>query len=197
MLWCLSCLRPGDLAVCQGCVSTMRSAPWRRLECGIGVSSGLVHQGAARRLVLRLKYRGCREAAVMLPFLPSDALALVPIPRIYSRRLKYRSDPGFFWPARSPGVRACRPASPSVRACGVGRTPGWTARPAPPRAFDADGRPLGDWCWSTTWSPPAGPWGRRHRPWAAPWFWGGGHRNRLPLPRSGGLVFRRIRERGP
>ncbi len=26
---------------------------------------------------------------------------------------------------------------------------------------------------------------------------GGGHRNRLPLPRSGGLVFRRIRERGP
>jgi len=33
-------------------------------------------------------------AAVMHPLLPDDASALAPVPRIYSRRLKYRSDPG-------------------------------------------------------------------------------------------------------
>ncbi len=33
-------------------------------------------------------------AAVMAPLLPADASVLAPIPLIYSRRLKYRSDPG-------------------------------------------------------------------------------------------------------
>lgn len=77
----------------------MRPADPRRLDSGMRVSSALVHQGAARQLVLRLKYRGCREtaevlAAMMAPLLPSDAVALAPIPRIYLRRAKYRSDPG-------------------------------------------------------------------------------------------------------
>lgn len=99
MLWCLVCLRAGDLSVCRDCLRTMGPAPGRRLECGTEVSSALVHRGAARRLVLRLKYRGCREsaevlAAAMRPLLPPDAAALAPVPRIYSRRLKYRSDPG-------------------------------------------------------------------------------------------------------
>ena len=71
----------------------------RTLECGIGVSAALDHRAAARRLVLGLKYAGCRESAevlavAMYPLLPTDASALAPIPRIYSRRLKYRSDPG-------------------------------------------------------------------------------------------------------
>ena len=98
-MWCLACLRPGELAVCPDCVRTMGPGPRRRLECGIAVSAGLMHQAAARRLVLRLKYRGCREsaevlAAVMLPLIPSGASALAPVPRIYYRRIKYRSDPG-------------------------------------------------------------------------------------------------------
>lgn len=99
MVWCLACQRPGELAVCRDCLRTMGAGPWRRLACGVGVSSALVHRAAARRLVLRLKYRGCREsaevlAALMRPLLPTDASALAPVPRIYSRRLKYRSDPG-------------------------------------------------------------------------------------------------------
>lgn len=99
MVWCLACLRPGELAVCPDCVRTMDPGPRRRLECGTGVSAALEHRAAARRLVLRLKYSGCRESAEVLatamqPLLPNDASALAPIPRIYSRRLKYRSDPG-------------------------------------------------------------------------------------------------------
>ena len=99
MAWCLACQRPGEAVVCPDCVRTMGPGSWRRLACGVGVSSALVHRAAARRLVLRLKYGGCREsaevlAAVMLPLLPTDASALVPVPRIYVRRLKYRSDPG-------------------------------------------------------------------------------------------------------
>ncbi len=46
-----------------------------------------------------MKYQGCREsaevlAAVIARLLPPEATALAPIPRIHSRRLKYRSDPG-------------------------------------------------------------------------------------------------------
>lgn len=70
----------------------------RLLDSGLTVSSALVHGGTARRLVLRLKYRGCREAAealavMMAPLVPSQSLALAPIPRIHLRRVRYRSDP--------------------------------------------------------------------------------------------------------
>ncbi len=76
----------------------MVSAGARRLDSGITVTSALVHRGAARRLVWRVKYQGCREsaevlAAWMAPLLPADSRALAPIPRIYLRRIKYRSDP--------------------------------------------------------------------------------------------------------
>ncbi|MDE0232939.1 MAG: hypothetical protein OXI56_02115 [bacterium] len=122
MVWCLACLRPGELAVCRDCVRTMGPGLRRRLPCGIGVSSALDHRAAARRLVLRLKYRGCREsaevlAAVMSPLLPADARALAPIPRIYSRRLKYRSDPGLLLAgalSRRSGLPVCRVLGPRL-----------------------------------------------------------------------------------
>lgn len=71
----------------------------RRLESGVEVSSALVHRDAARRLVLRLKYGGCRDSAevlsaLMAPLVPRSARALAPIPRIYSRRVRFGSDPG-------------------------------------------------------------------------------------------------------
>ena len=98
MCWCLSCGARSPRALCRRCLAGLGSAPPRRLDSGVEVSSALVHRGTARRLVLRLKYQGCREsaallAAVMAPLLPPGARALVPIPRIYLRRLKYRSDP--------------------------------------------------------------------------------------------------------
>ena len=98
MNWCLSCGARSRRALCRRCLDGLGRAPPRRLGSGVEVSSALVHNGAARRLVLRLKYQGCRDsaamlAAVMAPLLPPGAVALVPIPRIRLRRLKYRSDP--------------------------------------------------------------------------------------------------------
>ena len=98
MIWCLCCGARSARALCRRCLAGLGSAPPRRLDSGVEVSSALVHRGAARRLVLRLKYQGCRDAAAMLaavmaPLLPPGAVALVPIPRIHLRRLKYRSDP--------------------------------------------------------------------------------------------------------
>lgn len=77
----------------------MLSARPRVLESGITVKSAMVHRGAARRLVLRVKYQGCRESAevlavMMAPLVPAGARALAPIPRIHMRRIRYRSDPG-------------------------------------------------------------------------------------------------------
>ena len=174
MLWCLSCLRPGDLAVCRGCVSTMRAAPRRRLECGIGCpGSGSPGRGApagAAPQVPGLSEAAEVLAAVMLPLLPSDALALAPIPRIYSRRLKYRSDPGLLLAgalSRRSGLPVCKALGPRLwgRAnAGLGRP----ARTAP--RFRRRWAPPGDWCWSTMWSPPASPWGRLPKPLANPWF---------------------------
>ncbi len=150
MLWCLACLRPGQLAVCPDCARTMGPGPWRRLSCGIGVSSALVHRAAARRLVLRLKYGGCREsaevlAAVMSPLLPAGASALAPVPRIYSRRLKYRSDPGLLLAgalSRRSGLPVCAVLGPRLQGganAGLGRSdrirPRFRRRWTPPKGL--------------------------------------------------------------
>ncbi len=65
---------------------------------GLAVSSGLEHRGPARRLVHLLKYQGVRAAALplaaaMLGELDRHAAALVPVPRAWSRRLRYGVDP--------------------------------------------------------------------------------------------------------
>ena len=96
--------------------------PARPKKVGLGDESvlGSVAPGGARRLVLRLKYQGCREAAevlaaAMAPLLPADASVLAPIPRIYSRRLKYRSDPGLLLAqalSRRSGLELCHVLGP-------------------------------------------------------------------------------------
>jgi predicted amidophosphoribosyltransferase len=70
----------------------------RRLACGLIVSSGLVHQGAARALVHHLKYGGLSAAAEVLALamegvMPSDAACLVPVPRVLLRVWRYGIDP--------------------------------------------------------------------------------------------------------
>lgn len=59
---------------------------------------GLRHEGPARRLVHRLKYRGDPAAArvlaaAMVPLLPPDATALVPVPRAPLRAWRHGVDP--------------------------------------------------------------------------------------------------------
>lgn len=98
MMVCAAC-GGGRGPLCRRCAATFAAAPTRRLACGLLVRPALVHGGAARRLVLALKYSGLESAAALLatamaPNLPAGAAVLVPVPRPLMRRLRYGVDPG-------------------------------------------------------------------------------------------------------
>jgi predicted amidophosphoribosyltransferase len=60
------------------------------------VRPAFVHTGLARELVHRLKYRAEPLPGIGLclaPLLPTDASALVPVPRVVARRWRYGVDP--------------------------------------------------------------------------------------------------------
>lgn len=83
--------------VCEGCRLTMRRAPDRLIE-DIPIRTAFRHEGPAASLVHQLKYRGHTGlvnvfAPAMLEALPSDAAVLVPIPRVWARRVRYGIDP--------------------------------------------------------------------------------------------------------
>lgn len=78
------------------------------------------HTGVAKALVLRLKYRGIRRAAValadgMVRLLPADAAVLVPVPRVPIRAHLYGIDPAAELAARI-GVLASIPVVHALRA---------------------------------------------------------------------------------
>lgn len=95
------CLACGRFAarVCRECVRGLRPAP----EGAFGdllVRSAFVHDTSARALVRRLKYEGVEGAAVvlaeaMVPLLPANSEALVPVPRSLSRRVQFGMDQSF------------------------------------------------------------------------------------------------------
>ncbi len=75
----------------------MRPAP-ERLIGPVLVRSAFEHGGAAKALVHRLKYEAVwgvaeRLAMTLVPLLPADATALIPVPRVRLRRLRYGVDP--------------------------------------------------------------------------------------------------------
>ena len=97
-MFCLACSQPG-LRLCVSCRSGFRAASPRRLGPDLTVRAALVHEGVPRRLVHQLKYQGLSGAArvlapLMVPGLPDDARALVPIPRAWARRARFGIDPG-------------------------------------------------------------------------------------------------------
>ncbi len=98
-MWlCLACGRLGNHRVCEDCLATLVPGPTRMLEGGVVLRAGLCHQGAARRLVHHLKYRGVVAAARWLAFpmiqrLPAATSAVIPLPRATTRRLRYGIDP--------------------------------------------------------------------------------------------------------
>lgn len=122
MVWCLCCGRRDDTPVCRQCFRQEASPPPRKLEGGLEVRSAMIHRGAARRLVLRLKYQGCREAAqvlaaIMAPLVPSHAAVLVPIPRIHLRRIRFGGDPALLLAqalSRRCGLTVSRALSPQA-----------------------------------------------------------------------------------
>ncbi len=86
-----------SFALCKKCDHSLRPAPVRRLESGLRVGASFAHEGAAKRLVHRLKYDAvaglARELAeAMAPLVPPDALVLVPVPRAIVRRVRYGVD---------------------------------------------------------------------------------------------------------
>lgn len=83
---------------CGPCLATLAPAPEVRLASGLVVRGAFLHAGAARRLVHRLKYGGLPGAAHVLgralaALVPSDATALVPVPRAWARRAVHGIDP--------------------------------------------------------------------------------------------------------
>ncbi len=95
--WCASS------GVCGECRRMMRPATERILPGGVRVVAAFEHQGPARSLVHHLKYRGLvgyadLTAAVLAEFIPP--LPLVPVPRAWSRRIRYGIDPAATLAAR-------------------------------------------------------------------------------------------------
>ena len=103
---CQGCHLVAGGFLCERCRSGLRPAPERILHGGIRVVAAFQHVGVARDLVLGLKYRGLTAFADLVvesiaPRVP--AMPVVPIPRTWSRQIRYGIDP-----AREIAVRLAR-----------------------------------------------------------------------------------------
>lgn len=83
---------------CAACEPNLRDAPSRNLAPGVLVLAAYLHEGPARALVHRLKYRADPGPASLLGVamaakLPRWAAALVPVPRARLRLWRYGIDP--------------------------------------------------------------------------------------------------------
>ena len=115
--------------MCGECRGTLRPAPDRLLGGAMVVRSPFVHEGAAARLVKRLKYGAVTQVATLVgPLLAEElspaATALVPVPRSTMRRFRYGVDPAFELAVAMsritglPTVRALLPPLIAVRHAG-------------------------------------------------------------------------------
>jgi len=117
---CLSCLHWGRGPLCHVCAAGLREVPPSTLPSGLCVIAAFSHEGAARRLVHRLKYEGMVTAADVLSeamalLLPAGTAALVPVPRATLRRMRYGTDQARTL-ARLVGARAGVPVVSALRA---------------------------------------------------------------------------------
>lgn len=103
---CTSCHRLSGGFLCGRCRPQLRPAPEHIIEGGIRVVAAFEHIGVARDLVLGLKYRGLTRFADLVvetiaPRVP--AVPVVPVPRTWSRQMRYGVDP-----AREIAIRMAR-----------------------------------------------------------------------------------------
>ena len=94
---CLSCRRPGPEDLCRGCCRGLKRAPERLLAGKLLTHAAFLHAGPARAIVHNFKYRGIARAGrylaeAMAPLVPANC-ALVPLPRVDWRLLRYGVDP--------------------------------------------------------------------------------------------------------
>jgi len=94
---CHGCFRVCSTPLCRECFSDLRPAPDRVLPVGVRAIAAFDHTGVAARLMHGFKYRGDG----LLADLASAALAgridsrmiFVPIPRVWTRLIRYGVDP--------------------------------------------------------------------------------------------------------
>jgi predicted amidophosphoribosyltransferase len=106
MMLCQACHSQARGFLCARCRDGLRPAPERILDDGIRLVAAFEHEGVARQLVHGLKYRGVTSFAdlvveMLAPRVPR--LPVVPVPRTWSRQLRYGIDP-----AREIGLRLAR-----------------------------------------------------------------------------------------
>lgn len=115
---CLACASPSTGRICRACRASLRPAPERVLPSGVVVRAAFAHEGAARILVHRLKYRpvdGLAEwIADQIDVGPRRAV-LVPIPRAPLRQLRTGTDPALHL-ARALSKRLSMPVAGLLRA---------------------------------------------------------------------------------
>lgn len=94
---CQGCFGRGGPVLCLDCRADLRPAPDRILPGGIPAIAAFAHTGVAARLVHSYKYRGLPLLAELAAFCLRPRLVegsiLVPIPRAWSRLLRYGVDP--------------------------------------------------------------------------------------------------------
>jgi predicted amidophosphoribosyltransferase len=103
---CQGCHTSSRGFLCPRCRAQLRPAPERILDGGIRLVAAFEHEGVARELVHGLKYRGMTSFADLVvasvsPRVPP--LPVVPVPRTWSRQVRYGIDP-----AREIGLRLAR-----------------------------------------------------------------------------------------
>ena len=93
---CQGCHRFAQGFLCDRCRSSLRPAADRILEGGIRLVAAFEHTGVARVLIHDLKYRGLTRFADLVVEMVSPrvpALPIVPVPRTWSRQIRYGIDP--------------------------------------------------------------------------------------------------------
>lgn len=102
-MWCTACgvAIPGSNDLCRSCAASLRSAPDRILtgsSSTVLVRSVFHHDATARRLVHLMKYQASTRvvellADRMMALISGDRdVALVPIPRVWTRKWRYGID---------------------------------------------------------------------------------------------------------
>jgi len=96
-MWCSACGVAAHESLCAPCRRTCVAAS-DRVAGNLVVRAPYLHEGAARQLVLRVKYGGSPRALsvladAMASIVDPAILALVPIPRTWVRRWRYGVDP--------------------------------------------------------------------------------------------------------
>jgi predicted amidophosphoribosyltransferase len=95
---CCCCQSWGRGPICRLCSVSLVTDGSTTCTAGVLTTAAFSHEATARRLVHLFKYQGIAAAGsvlatAMLPLLPPDTTALVPVPRAILRKARYGTDP--------------------------------------------------------------------------------------------------------